>query len=401
MLLRINRSYFFGKTHNTHWLAASEFGHRIIKMSSLEESTGKSSLEEPTGKSLLEESTGQSSSEEPMGKSPLEEPTGKASLEEPTGKSSLEEPTEAYSLEVIYPSEGISSLEELKGMEFDAVIIPGGGINHGPHTLREYVQSRLDAAYELDDKTRYYMVLSRGTPHTAPVRDMYGWGLDESDISARYLYEKGVVDRSRILIDNWSLDTIGNAFFARQMLAEPMGLRKLCIINSKFHMERTQEVFNWVFNLPKGSGETAEQNGAKYELYFFATENTELSETQVLARRDKEVDSLELFRTKTAKNYTNMSQLARFMFTEHMAYACEGMMERHWPTKPTEFTEKEIRTMIARNMATAALREAAAKKEAELLAAAEEEAELLAAAEEEAEARHGRAAYDEGLNGTY
>ena len=100
----------------------------------------------------------------------------------------------------------------------DAVIIPGGGLTDGrPHP---WVLARLDAALLHSADTDFFLVLSRGTTHKAPPLDAGGFPIDESAASAQYLIERGV-DSSRVLLESWSLDTIGNAAFARLMHSDP------------------------------------------------------------------------------------------------------------------------------------------------------------------------------------
>ena len=57
-----------------------------------------------------------------------------------------------------------------------------------------------------------------------------------------------------MLEENWSLDTIANAFFLRTIHTDPAGwtrleevledvYRRLLVINNEFHMPRTEEIF--------------------------------------------------------------------------------------------------------------------------------------------------------------
>ena len=101
--------------------------------------------------------------------------------------------------------------------KYDAIIIPGGGLSEGRPLA--WVTARLDAALLHAKDTRYFLVLSRGTTHKQPPLDANGFPVDESAASARYLIERGITP-SRVLLESWSLDTIGNAAFSRLMHAE-------------------------------------------------------------------------------------------------------------------------------------------------------------------------------------
>ena len=57
----------------------------------------------------------------------------------------------------------------------------------------------------------------------------FSFPIDEATASARYLQQKHKVPQRKIVADTWSLDTIGNAYFAAAMICEPMGYRKLLV----------------------------------------------------------------------------------------------------------------------------------------------------------------------------
>ena len=46
-----------------------------------------------------------------------------------------------------------------------------------------------------------------------------------------------------MLLESWSLDTIGNAAFARLFHAELRAWRRIHIITSDFHLARTEAIF--------------------------------------------------------------------------------------------------------------------------------------------------------------
>ncbi len=198
-------------------------------------------------------------------------------------------------------------------LKYDAVIIPGGGLDRRTGNPQPWVTARLDAALKLDKVTQFFIVLSRGTPHRAPPLDNAGFPVDESASSARYLIEKGVAPR-RILLDTWSLDTIGNAFFTRAMIANPLQLRKLCVVTSAFHMPRTRAIFAWVFSL----------DGGTFATDFCVAPDVGLAGDELEARRDKERVSLKKLNSVTIPTVTSMQLLAQFLLTDHGAYNAES-----------------------------------------------------------------------------
>ena len=101
--------------------------------------------------------------------------------------------------------------------EFDAVLIPGGGLTSSGG-LMPFVRARLDSA--LAHSADLYIPLSAGTPHRPPPLDAHGYPIFEAIPAAQYLHERGV-PKSRNLAETCSYDTIGNAFFARTVHTDP------------------------------------------------------------------------------------------------------------------------------------------------------------------------------------
>lgn len=202
------------------------------------------------------------------------------------------------------------SLEGAATREYDAVVVPGGGLDPGTDKPRPWVCARLSAALSLEPVTQYFLVLSRGTTHRPPPADALGFPIDEAAASAAFMLKAGVAEE-RLLLDTWSLDTIGNAYFARQMIASPMHLHRLCVITSAFHMSRTRAIFEWVFGLD------AEEN---YEIDYCCVPNTGLSDEEAAARTAKEESSLATLRTDTIPRIDTLNKLARFVLVEHGAY---------------------------------------------------------------------------------
>jgi uncharacterized SAM-binding protein YcdF (DUF218 family) len=190
---------------------------------------------------------------------------------------------------------------------FDAIVIPGGCLTDSGE-LAPYVVPRLDRA--LARSAAYFIPSSAATPHRPPPLNARGYPIYEASAAAHYLRGRGVPER-RILTETFSYDTIGNAFFTRLVHAEPRGLRKLLIINSEFHMPRTEAIFRWVFGLsPSGD----------YDLSFEAVENSGISREALEHRADKERASLEQVRS-LAQRISTVPQMHEWMYTEHGAYA--------------------------------------------------------------------------------
>jgi uncharacterized SAM-binding protein YcdF (DUF218 family) len=191
--------------------------------------------------------------------------------------------------------------------QFDAILIPGGGLTESG-ALPPYVISRLDRA--LAHSAAYFIPLSAGTAHRPLPLDARGYPIYEAAPAAAYLHARGI-SQSRILTEVFSYDTIGNAFFVRLVHTDPLGLRRLLIVNSEFHMARTEAIFRWVFSVTPSDS---------YDLSFETVENTGLSHEALVSRVHKEQASLRQVRS-LAERIITLRQLHQWMYNEHDAYA--------------------------------------------------------------------------------
>jgi uncharacterized SAM-binding protein YcdF (DUF218 family) len=192
---------------------------------------------------------------------------------------------------------------------YDAVLVPGGGLRQGG-TLPPYVLNRLETAQTLAGEAPI-ILLSAHTVHRAPPLDAAGFPVLESVAAARTLLARGVPP-ARIWAETASLDTIGNAYFARVIHTDPTGLRRLLVVNSAFHMPRTRMIFDWIFGLPPAD--------PPYALDYHALPDRGLTAAGLEARRAKEAARMEGLR-RTSPHIASLAALHRWLFTEHRAYA--------------------------------------------------------------------------------
>lgn len=195
--------------------------------------------------------------------------------------------------------------------EFDAILVPGGGVREGGE-LPLWVQRRLDAACQLH-QGEYILTLSAGTPHRPPPLED-GFPIFESTAGARYLIAKGI-PQDRILVEASSYDTIGNAYFARTVHTDPARLRRLAIVTSAFHIERTRRVFEWAFSLAPVD--------RAYALTFLETANDGLEKDALAARLEKERAALAALEP-LIPSIPDLPSLHDWLFQRHRAYAAGG-----------------------------------------------------------------------------
>jgi hypothetical protein len=197
---------------------------------------------------------------------------------------------------------------------FDAILVPGGGVRPSGE-LPVWVQARFDRAIETQPDGPF-VALSGGTSHKPSPLDASGRPIFEAYAGAAYLLRRGIPG-SRIYTEISSYDTIGNAFFARVEHTDIRGWRRLLIVNSAFHMPRTEAIFRWLFHLDPPR---------QYELVFQASSDAGFPAERLAARRAREAASLAAF-PAIANRLRTLADVHEWMFRDHAAYAPERVVE--------------------------------------------------------------------------
>src|SRR6056297_2341497 len=97
--------------------------------------------------------------------------------------------------------------------KYDAILILGGGLI-SKEEPKPWAKERLDEAIKSSNGKEYFIVLSAGTVHKPPFLDSEGFPVFEAEVMADYLIKKGI-NPKKVLTENSSYDTIGNAYFSR------------------------------------------------------------------------------------------------------------------------------------------------------------------------------------------
>ncbi|WP_246999242.1 YdcF family protein [Halosolutus gelatinilyticus] len=103
------------------------------------------------------------------------------------------------------------------------------------------LRDRVDAGITTFQQTNApFLVCSGGRTNDAVPRT-------ESEVMREYAIERGI-DRSRILLENRSLDTIGNAYFARLLVDELADdPETIAVVTSAYHADRAAYIFEQCF----------------------------------------------------------------------------------------------------------------------------------------------------------
>eukprot|EP01012_Entosiphon_sulcatum_P061565 TRINITY_DN8721_c0_g1_i4.p2 TRINITY_DN8721_c0_g1~~TRINITY_DN8721_c0_g1_i4.p2 ORF type:complete len:237 (+),score=45.43 TRINITY_DN8721_c0_g1_i4:32-712(+) len=201
------------------------------------------------------------------------------------------------------------------------IVAAGGQTTDGPP---QHVRSRLDRAVELylglPVPRPKVVCTASGTPHKPSPLDEHGFMRTEAQDNAAYLISKGV-DANDLLEEGASLDTIGNAYYARVLHTDVAALHNLVVITSAWHLARTQAVFDFVFGLPSHGA------SVPYTLKYIGVEN-DLPADILASRAEKEAAALPRFLPggPWQSQIASLQELHRWLFREHSAYASSRLL---------------------------------------------------------------------------
>jgi len=158
------------------------------------------------------------------------------------------------------------------GHTADAIVVLGGGVEPDG-SLPQVAQSRVARAVELFDAgIAPRIILSGRCSLSGPTPD-----ITEAAAMAVYAWDLGVPPEA-ILLEEESRDTVGNAYFTRELFLAPNGWTSIRVVTSDFHLSRAA----WVFRKILGphydySFVSAPSGFSPRELIFRALEECKLS----------------------------------------------------------------------------------------------------------------------------
>jgi hypothetical protein len=231
-----------------------------------------------------------------------------------------------------------------------AILILGGGPPTSLSTPPVYVKPRIETALAIYQQSPpsskpKLICLSAGTAHVkslttfendnnCPPQIIY-----ESTSCASLILELSAAstpidstpfEKKDLFLETTSYDTVGNAYYSRLLHFDSnprMFGKDILIITSDFHMQRSKEIFNFVFSLPSSVGEPAPD----YRLNYVSTPSTtnqSLSKGAINARLEKEEKSLRYFRAEVVAKVKSLEEMHEFMAFDHQLYSVKGLVER-------------------------------------------------------------------------
>jgi uncharacterized SAM-binding protein YcdF (DUF218 family) len=172
-----------------------------------------------------------------------------------------------------------------KSSAYDAVIVLGGGI-HADGSLPSLSRSRLDYALTLREREGVPLVLTGKWSlllDTPPSRT-------EASAMRDYALAIGSVAAEQIILEEQSMETIGNAYYIKTTVMEPNGWQRAVAVTSEYHTERAEQTFRKVF-------------GPDYTIDFVAAPSG-LDVREIAAKREVEA-TLSAFTTKLLASVTD------------------------------------------------------------------------------------------------
>lgn len=97
--------------------------------------------------------------------------------------------------------------------------------------------SRINESISIFKKNCFNFLITSGWNYRKDSKLMIG------EVMAGYIIKNFKIDRNKILIDNYSRDTVGDAFFVREQFMLPKNIVNLTIVTSDWHVERTKVIF--------------------------------------------------------------------------------------------------------------------------------------------------------------
>jgi hypothetical protein len=208
-------------------------------------------------------------------------------------------------------------MSNLNSGEYDGVAVMGGGIESTTGEIHPWVKNRFDRAAELSSP--YLFALSRGTPNILPVLDpVTHYPIDESLAGMKYFVDKYGDQGRKLILDTWSMDSIGNLYWLRTR-CEEMKLRRLAIVTSEFQEPRTRAISEWVFGL--------KPSRTKFDIAIEPVENVGMDEATLSSRIEREAKSTESVLANKAR-ITTVAEFSDWIHTQHGAYSFEGLKSR-------------------------------------------------------------------------
>lgn len=155
------------------------------------------------------------------------------------------------------------------------IVVLGGGISKDG-VLSNISKGNIDKAIELYNKNSQQYIIVSGKYY-------FGLKYIPAKTEAQAMKEYAIsleVDADHIIMEQQSLDTLGNAYFTDKIISSMTNIKAITVVAMDLHMRRVNYIFGKIF-------------GNRFELYF-VTVKSNLSEEEIKKRNENEADNMDL-----------------------------------------------------------------------------------------------------------
>jgi len=191
---------------------------------------------------------------------------------------------------------------------FDMIFVLAGGLDNN-NNINEWTKRRLDIAHQLYIEGIKIVCLGGGTYHKPANLNKLGYVVHESTASSNYLISLGV--KPNDIYKEWgSYDTIANGYFAYTNFILPLKLKNILVITSKFHIDRTKLIFDWIKSITLGI----------HNIQYISASDYGIDNNIIKARNNREKDSINKLKI-IINDIDNINKFVKWFYEDHKAYA--------------------------------------------------------------------------------
>jgi len=153
-------------------------------------------------------------------------------------------------------------LREMDNLEFDVVIVLANEMDANGNLNEESI-ARVKKAVEVYKKCNASYLVTCGWAYRSDCKIRIG------DALKNYAVINCGIFSDNVLVEGFSRDTVGDAFFTKKNLALQYSWRQICIVTSDYHVTRTEKIFKFIY----GSKYILNVQGSKSTPDLYALEN--------------------------------------------------------------------------------------------------------------------------------
>lgn len=101
---------------------------------------------------------------------------------------------------------------------------------------------RIELAIELFRRKEFDFIITSGSD------DQDDSDFKIGEVVADKLRSQYSIEKSKVLVDVFSKDTVGDAFFLRRNIVHPHGINSITVVTTSYHVQRTDMIFKKFFS---------------------------------------------------------------------------------------------------------------------------------------------------------